>query len=308
VGSVGKGRGTLPRALDRIAQAAYNGRQRMGADMADDAAAKLFRGGVPDAYEQLMVPLMFQPYADDMVSRAAARSPSAVLELAAGTGVVTRGLAAALPRETTLVATDLNPGMLAVAEARGAPRPAGAQDVTWQTADAQALPFDDDSFDLVVCQFGVMFFPDRPAAHAQVRRVLRPGGTYLFSAWDSIETNAVALAVDEAYRRVLPDAPPNVITRVAHGYHDPVAIRKDAEAGGLVVQAIDAVDLVGAAESAAAAAAAIPRGSPMRAELEPLGEETLARIEAVTADLLAQRFGTGPIRTPIRAFVVTARR
>ncbi|KJL33318.1 class I SAM-dependent methyltransferase [Microbacterium azadirachtae] len=276
--------------------------------MADDAAAKLFRGGVPDAYEQLMVPLMFQPYADDMVARAVARGPSAVLELAAGTGAVTRGLAAALPRETTLIATDLNPGMLAVAEARGAPRPAGAPDVRWQTADAQALPFDDASFDLVVCQFGVMFFPDRPAAHAQVRRVLRPGGTYLFSAWDSIKTNAVALAVDEAYRRVLPDAPPNVITRVAHGYHDPGRIRADAEAGGLIVEAIEAVELVGVAESAAAAAAAIPHGSPMRAELEPLGDETRARIEAITAELLAQRFGAGPIRTPIRAFVVTARR
>jgi len=276
--------------------------------MADDAAAKLFRGGVPDAYEQLMVPLMFQPYADDMVARVVARGPTAVLELAAGTGAVTRGLAAALPRETTLVATDLNPGMLAVAEARGASRPPGAPDVVWRAADAQALPFEDGSFDLVVCQFGVMFFPDRPAAHAQVRRVLRPGGTSLFSTWDSIENNAVALAVDEAYRRVLPDAPPNVITRVAHGYHDPATIRMDAEAGGLVVETIDAVELVGVAESAAAAATAIPRGSPMRAELEPLGDETRARIEAITAELLRQRFGAGPIRTPIRAFVITARR
>ncbi|MCE4025456.1 class I SAM-dependent methyltransferase [Microbacterium sp. Au-Mic1] len=276
--------------------------------MPDDAAAKLFRGGVPDAYEQLMVPLMFQPYADDMVARAVARAPAAVLELAAGTGAVTRGLATALPAESTLVATDLNAGMLAVAEARGAPRPAGAPAVAWQPADAQALPFDDEAFDLVVCQFGVMFFPDRPSAHSQVRRVLSPGGTYLFSAWDSIDSNAVALAVDEAYRRVLPDAPPNVITRVAHGYHVPETIRRDAEAGGLIVDAVEAVELIGAAESAAAAAAAIPRGTPMRADLEPLGDEVRDRIEAMTTELLERRFGTGPIRTPIRAFVVTAHR
>lgn len=276
--------------------------------MPEDAAAKLFRGGIPDAYERLMVPLMFQPYADDMVARAVARRPSAVLELAAGTGVVTRGLAAALSCETTLVATDLNPGMLAVAEAHGAPRSAGAPDVAWQLADAQALPFDDASFDLVVCQFGVMFFPDRPAAHAQARRVLRPGGMYLFSAWDSITTNAVALAVDEAYRQVLPDAPPNVITRVAHGYHDPETIRRDAETGGLTVEAVEVLDLIGAAESAAAAAAAIPRGSPMRAELEQHGDEVRDRIEAIAATLLDQRFGPGPIRTPIRAFVATAHR
>ncbi|MBS1698515.1 MAG: class I SAM-dependent methyltransferase [Actinobacteria bacterium] len=276
--------------------------------MTEDAAARQFRGGVPDDYERRMVPLMFQPYADDMVARAVARHPAAVLELAAGTGVVTRGLAAALPPESTLAATDLNPGMLAVAEARGAARPARSSDVVWRTADALDLPFDEGSVDLVVCQFGVMFFPDRPAAHAQVRRVLRPGGTYLFSAWDSIAANAIALAVDEAYRRVLPDAPPNVITRVAHGYHDPDAIRRDAEAGGLVVDAVEGVELIGAADSAEAAAAAIPRGTPMRAELEPLGDETRDRIEAITADLLRQRFGTGPIRTPIRAFVVTAHR
>ena len=276
--------------------------------MPDDAAAKLFRGGVPDAYEQLMVPLMFQPYTDDMVARAAARAPAAVLELAAGTGAVTRGLATALPAESTLVATDLNAGMLAVAEARGAPRPEGAPAVAWQPADAQALPFDDEAFDLVVCQFGVMFFPDRPSAHSQVRRVLRPGGTYLFSVWDSIDSNAVALAVDEAYRRVLPDAPPNVITRVAHGYHVPETIRRDAEAGGLIVDAVEAVELIGAAESAAAAAAAIPRGTPMRADLEPLGDEVRDRIEAMTTELLERRFGAGPIRTPIRAFVVTAHR
>jgi ubiquinone/menaquinone biosynthesis C-methylase UbiE len=275
--------------------------------MSNDAA-KLFRGGVPDAYEKLMVPLMFQPYADDLVARAVALRPTAVLELAAGTGAVTRGLAAALPPATTLVATDLNPGMLAVAQARGAPRPSGPPDVVWRPADAQDLPFDDGSFDLVVCQFGVMFFPDRPAAYRQVHRVLRPGGTALFSTWDAVETNAVARAVDEAYKQVVPVAPPNVITRVAHGYHDPEAIRRDAEAGGLVVDAVEAVELIGAADSPAAAAAALPHGSPLRAELEPHGDRIRARIEATAADLLAQRFGTGPIRTPLRAFVVTAHR
>ncbi|WP_156156772.1 hypothetical protein [Microbacterium azadirachtae] len=157
-------------------------------------------------------------------------------------------------------------------------------------------------------QFGVMFFPDRPAAHRQVHRVPRPGGAALFSTWDAVETNAVARAVDEAYRQVLPDAPPNVITRVAHGYHDPEEIRRDAEAGGLVVDAVEAVDLIGAAQSAAAAAAALPHGSPLRAELEPYGDRVRARIEAIAAELLAQRFGTGPIRTPLRAFVVTAHR
>jgi ubiquinone/menaquinone biosynthesis C-methylase UbiE len=276
--------------------------------MTEEAAAKLFRGTVPDAYEQLMVPLLFQPYADELVARAVARHSSAVLELAAGTGVVTRGLAAALPAEAAFVATDLSEEMLDVARSRGAARPAGASDVVWRTADAQALPFEDESFDLVVCQFGVQFFPDRPRASAEVRRVLRAGGTALFSAWDSIATNAVARAVDEAHRRVLPDAPPNVITRVAHGYHDPDTIRRDAEAGGLTVESVEAVELIGVAESAQAAALAIPRGTPLRAELAPRGAEVRARIETLTAELLQEEFGDGPIRAPMRAFVVTARR
>ena len=116
-----------------------------------------FAGSVPELYESHMVPLIFAPYADDMARRAAALSPRRVLETAAGTGVVTRALARALPSETEITATDLNPPMLARAQALGTVRP-----VQWQLADAQALPFDDASFDLVVCQFGAMFFPDDP--------------------------------------------------------------------------------------------------------------------------------------------------
>lgn len=168
--------------------------------MVDDAAARLFRGGVPDAYEQLMVPLVFQPYADDMVRRTISHDPTRVLELAAGTGAVTRGLAAALPPESTLVATDLNDGMLAVAEARGAPRPPGAPDVVWLPADAQALPFDDGSFRVWsrLRVRGRQFFPDRPAAHAQVRRVLRPGGTSCSRSGTRSRPTPSVLAVDDA--------------------------------------------------------------------------------------------------------------
>lgn len=264
----------------------------------------MFQGAIPDAYEELMVPLFFQPFADDLVARAVALEPVDVLELAAGTGVVTRGLVGALPEDSSIIATDLNSDMLAVAESIESD--ASSDDVTWRVADAQRLPFDDDSFDLVVCQFGVMFFSDRVGANAEVRRVLRPGGTYLFSVWDSIAQNAIACAIDTAYSRVLPDARPNVVTRVSHGYHDVDRIRADVEAGGLVLDSIESVDKIASADSASEAARALPRGGPLRVELETYGDDARDEIEALACSLLEDEFGPGPIRTPLRALLVAA--
>src|SRR6185437_2907805 len=148
--------------------------------MSDGDAASLYQGLIPDAYEDLMVPLFYEPFADDLVARAVALEPVDGLEIAAGTGVVTRRLVGALPGGSAIVATDLNGDMLAVAEALEDEWVEEAGEVIWRVADAQRLPFDDASFDLVVCQFGVMFFRDRPGSNAEVLRVLRPGGTYIF--------------------------------------------------------------------------------------------------------------------------------
>jgi ubiquinone/menaquinone biosynthesis C-methylase UbiE len=148
-----------------------------------------FAGSIPQIYEQYLVPLIFAPYAVDIASRVEALRPGRVLEIAAGTGVVTRELARTLPASTTIVATDLNQPMLDQAIARGTSRP-----VEFRASDAMHLPFDDASFDAVVCQFGVMFFPDKPAALQEARRVLRPGGAFVFNAWDrSSATNSRSL-------------------------------------------------------------------------------------------------------------------
>ncbi|HET9749544.1 MAG TPA: class I SAM-dependent methyltransferase, partial [Casimicrobiaceae bacterium] len=148
---------------------------------------KVFAGAVPRLYETHLVPLIFTAYAEDMARRVASRRPRRVLELAAGTGVVTRALAKALGVDAALVATDLNEGMLNEAKSIATARP-----VTWRQADAMALPFDDGSFDAIVCQFGAMFFPDKAAAFREARRVLVPGGTLAFSVWDRIEDNEFA--------------------------------------------------------------------------------------------------------------------
>ena len=162
-----------------------------------------FAGSIPGLYESHLVPLIFEPYAVDLAKRLASRSLTRVLEIAAGTGVVTRQLAAVLPESVSIVATDLNQPMLDQAAAIGTRRP-----VEWRQADAMQLPFEDASFDAVACQFGVMFFPDKSKAFAEARRVLRPGGVFIFSVWDRIEENEFADAVTKALASVFPGDPP----------------------------------------------------------------------------------------------------
>src|SRR5256885_14920391 len=155
--------------------------------MSDPHGDIIFTGSIPKLYETYSVPMIFEPYAADLVGRLASRSLARVLEIAAGTGVVTRALASALPESVAIVATDLNQAMLDQAAAVGTKRA-----VKWQQADAMQLPFGDATFDAVVCQFGVMFFPDKARAFAEARRVLRPGGVFLFNVWDRIAENEFA--------------------------------------------------------------------------------------------------------------------
>jgi SAM-dependent methyltransferase len=151
-----------------------------------------FTGSIPETYDRYLAPLFFAPYAADLARRARTLRPRRALEIAAGTGIVTRALAAAL-READIIATDPNRAMLSFAASRGA-----AHRVRWSAADALALPVADGTFHLAVCQFGVMFFPDRVRAFREARRVLAPGGEALLSVWDDVQHNEVARAVAEA--------------------------------------------------------------------------------------------------------------
>jgi SAM-dependent methyltransferase len=225
-----------------------------------------------------------------------------VLETAAGTGVVTRAMAQVLSAGTQIVATDLNPPMLARAQSLGTTQP-----VQWQVADAQALPFDDASFDLAVCQFGVMFFPDKPRAFAEARRVLRPGGTLLFNVWDSLERNEFTDTVMQALARLFPDDPPRFMARTPHGYFDVEAIRRDVAAGGFTEEPrIETVAKRSRAPSPLHPAVAICQGTPMRDEIVKRGgEQGLAAATSAAEALLAQRYGAGEIESWIQAHVVT---
>jgi SAM-dependent methyltransferase len=194
-------------------------------------ADSTFDGCVPELYDAWLVPLIFQPYAVDLAKRVAARRPRRVLEVAAGTGVVTRALAAELPDDAAIVATDLNQPMLDRASAVAIRRP-----VLWRQADALRLPFEDGAFDAVVCQFGAMFFPDKPRAFAEARRVLAPGGTLLFNVWDRIEENEFADTVTTALRELFPADPPRFLARTPHGYGDRATLEHDLQSGGFTAR------------------------------------------------------------------------
>jgi SAM-dependent methyltransferase len=258
-----------------------------------------FAGSIPEIYDRHMVPLLFAPYAEDLVRRARARPARRVLELAAGTGAVTRALAAGLDAGVEIEATDLNQAMLDRAAAIGTHRP-----VRWSVADAMATGFGDGAFDLVVCQFGVMFFPDKPRAYAEARRVLRPGGRFLFNVWDRLETSDVTDEVTRALAALWPDDPPRFMARTPHGYHDVEAIRRDLAAGGFPAPTIETVGAPCVAPSPRAAAIAICQGSPLRGEIEARGRHALDEATHAAEAALVRRFGAGPIAARMSAHVV----
>ena len=261
-----------------------------------------FEGSIPVLYEEYLVPLIFAPYATDLAHRLHGRNLHRVLELAAGTGAVTRALAEILPANTSIVATDLNPAMLEQARMVGALRP-----VEWRQADAMALPFADGGFDAVVCQFGAMFFPDKPHAFAEARRMLRPDGTFLFNVWDRIEENEFAAAVGDALGRVFPDDPPRFMARTPHGYHDVDAIARDLAAAGFgSPPRIETIAFRCRAESARAVAIAYCQGTPWRNEIEARDPSMLdAATDAAEAEI-ARRFGHGAVSARMQAHVIEA--
>jgi ubiquinone/menaquinone biosynthesis C-methylase UbiE len=266
-------------------------------------ADKVFAGSIPENYDRHMVPLIFEAYAQDMSRRVAALAPKAVLETAAGSGVVTRALAPILGPDASYAVTDLNQPMLDYAKARQ-----GADSrITWQKADAQALPFADGTFDLVCCQFGVMFFPDRPSGYREARRVLKPGGCFLFNAWDRIEENVFASDVTDALATFFPNDPPRFMARTPHGYHDIALIRSDLAKAGFTYATIETVAAQSRAPSARLVALAYCQGTPLRNEIEARGADKLEAATDHAAAAIASRHGKGEISAKIQAHVILAR-
>ena len=261
-----------------------------------------FTGSVPEKYEALMVPLIFRPYAEELARRARAMNPRRILETAAGTGAVTRALHAALP-DGELVATDLNQPMLDVNSAR-----IGSDRVRFVEADAQQLPFEDGSFDLVVCQFGAMFFPDRVRGHSEARRVLSDGGHYLLAIWDAIERNPVTAATQQVLVDAFPGDPPLFMREGPFGYSDPLRIEDDLHKAGFDTVDIETVELRSRSPSARDAAMALCYGTPMGIELDDRESGSLERVFPLVEQVLQQFEGPNGIDAPMSAHIVTATR
>lgn len=271
-----------------------------GSQAASTASSAPFGEGVADFYESLLVPILFEPYASEVATLAERLKPTSVLELAAGTGALTRALRAKLDPAAEIVATDLSQAMIDV----GAPTLTMSR-THWMHADAQDLPFAPAMFDLVVCQFGVMFFPDKSKAYGEAARVLRSGTHFLFTTWDSLSANDFARSVDESLTNIFASDPPDFLRRLPYSYFDPHAIKAQVSSAGFDAVSCDRVELTSIA-AAHDVAAAFCQGSPLRGEIENRAPGRIGEIVDEVAEQVESRHGVRPCGG-MSAFIVGGR-
>lgn len=261
----------------------------------------VFAASIAELYDAVLGPFMFEPFAREMAGRFSCLDGD-LLEVAAGTGILTRALDRTLAQGARITASDLNEPMLAV----GA-RKSGSSRIAWRQADALALPFAAESFDAVVCQFGIMFYPDKVAGHAEAARVLRPGGLYRASVWDDLAGNPAAETVHQAVGACFPRDPPAFLARTPHGHHDNETLMADLTAAGLQDISIETVTLAAGRLTAQDLARGFCQGTPLRHEIVQRSEDGLGPVTAAVAGALTARFGE-MVETSIQAKVITARR
>lgn len=263
--------------------------------------AEAFIGSIPELYDRYLGPLIFAPYAEDLSRRVVAPAGGAVLEIAAGTGLVTRQIRSVLDTNVRIIATDLNDDMLNVAR----DSLDGRDNLSFHTADASNLAFEPNTFDSVVCQFGLMFFPDKPKSVREVKRVLKPGGRYLFNVWDSVAENDLVRTIDRTVRTHFPDDPPPFYD-VPYGYYDIDSIRTMLDDAGFVDINVEVVTRPSVAESARRVAEGYILGSPMCGQIEARNSDVLADVVNSATDAIASAFGDPPIGAKMQALVFSA--
>ena len=262
-----------------------------------------FSGSIPAAYDRYLGPILFQPYAEDLVARLKIPDHGSVLELACGTGILTRVLRSRLPNAVTLTATDLNEPMF-----RDAARKFDRNEIVeWSQADASSLPFGDNLFDAVFCQFGLMFVPDKKLAAEEARRVLKPGGVFLFNVWDAMEHNALCRVAHETIAGFFEKDPPTFY-QVPFGYHDQTEIRRVLAHAGFSKIEIEVVPKLGRISSAEDAAIGLVQGNPVAIAITERDPTLVTVITDAVAKAVRDQFGERDGAAPMRAIVVKAER
>lgn len=273
----------------------------MDAQLKPSLDDSLFDGSIPEFYDLHLGPLLFEPFAADLGRRVAKLRPRRALEVAAGTGIVTRQLLAALSRDSSLTVTDLNEPMLDHARQR-----IGEDSrVSWRQADALALPFADGAFDLVICQFGLMFFPDKARGMREFHRVLSPGGHLLLSVWDSFDHNPLGALTHTTIAEFFPVDPPEFY-KIPFGFHDVGELRKLTTAAGFRNIEIETISFQAESRSATDTAKGLIRGNPVANAIRDRAPGKLKEIERTTAERLSERFGPEQLKIPIQGHVMMA--
>jgi ubiquinone/menaquinone biosynthesis C-methylase UbiE len=262
-----------------------------------------FNGTIPENYDRYLGPILFEPYAAELAAQLDVAEGATVLELACGTGIVTRRLLKRLGSRAKLMATDLNEAMLNVAQAKLGNQPM----VEWKQVDATELPFKDQSFDAVVCQFALMFFPEKEKAAAEVWRVLKPGGTFLFSVWDAIELNDFPRTAHEVIGGFFEDSPPDFYD-VPFSFFERARIQSLLTATGFDHIQVLALPLTAEAASANAVARGLLYGNPIITAIKERDESRIPEIEAALTNAIAAKYGAAPTRASMQAVICSARR
>jgi len=257
----------------------------------------IFEGSIPGNYDRYLGPALFEPFAKDIIARLSDEQPAKVLEIACGTGILTRRLRDSLAPTVQIVATDLNPGMFAFAQGKFHPN----EKIEWHAADAAALPFPDGSFDAVVCQFGLMFVPDKEMAMRECYRVLTRGGVFLFNVWDSIERNPIGQMAHQTIASFFEHDPPNFY-ELPFGFFDTDLIRGMLGRAGFKAIEVSRVTLPCRSPSAADLATGLVRGNPVATAIEERGVDVEDVIRAVS-QRIAEQCGSAPVESTIQAFV-----
>lgn len=259
-------------------------------------------GSVPENYERYLVPLLFLDYAADLTSRLDVPIGGVVLETACGTGAVTRHLKAQLPENARLTVTDVAPQMVDQARQVVGDHP----NVEYRQADATDLPFVNDAFDAVICQFSLMLFPDKAQGMREAARVLKSGGQFVFNVWDKLDLNGFSRAVHEAVAQIFPDDPPRFL-EVPYSYHDLSAIVRGLQEVGFRTVDITVQPRESKATDPRHVAMGLVAGSPLANQVTERGSPSLEEVTAAVEGALAEKFGTGPITAPMQAFQISAR-